>query len=180
MKLHLIIATVVILLGCMQPDAAWASTNSLASIRTIFATNATLATNDLEAVVKLANLCGMSEVAEVKTFHIGRMVYHAILVTGPEKVDGRKITFQTLEVQREGWSYKAKPAGRPFVNSVGQFWVEELQPLESHELTTFATAKGNVRVSFKTGISIDIADKIIFTLKISAFRVVNFLHFHPG
>jgi hypothetical protein len=45
--------------------------------------------------------------------------------------------------------------------AVGQFWVEGERPLEFHELTTFVTPKGIIRVSVKSGIDIETADKII-------------------
>jgi len=116
----------------------------------------------LEAVLELAKIVGMSEVAEVSTFYyIPGHFYRGILVTGPEKVDGRKITFQTLGVFREGWSSKAKPTGPGQASSIGQFWIESRKLADIHELTTFATAKGIIRVAVQDGIPIETADKII-------------------
>ena len=82
-------------------------------------------------------------------------------MTGVEHTNGRKVSFDTLEVFREGWAYKSKPADPAKARSIGQFWVEAQQPPTAHELTTFSTPRGMIRVELSSGIPIGVADRII-------------------
>jgi hypothetical protein len=160
MNSGLIIQFVAVLVACFNITAA--VTNNL-PVRTKFVTDAVLSPDELNIVVKFAKSRGMSNVAEVETFHYqpGNL-YRGIKVTSPEKVSGRKITYQTLEIFREGWNWKAKPTTPGQVISVGPFWVEGLASWpKDNELTTFVTAKGTIRVNVEAEIPIATADKII-------------------
>jgi hypothetical protein len=138
-----------------------ADTNIQVGVRTNFVADAVLKPEELAAVVGLAKSCGVSHVASVKSFHYLPSVSRGILVTSVEHTNGRKVTFDTLEVFREGWAYKSKPADPAKARSRGQFWVEPQQSPTVHELTTFSTPRGTIRVELSSGIPIGVADRII-------------------
>jgi len=136
-------------------------TNSLGGIRTSFIADAVLKPEELAAVVRLAKSCGMGPVATVETFHYLPLVSRGISVISVERTNGRKVTFDTVEVFREGWAYRSKPVAPAPVKSDGEFWVESLKALTVHELTTFITPTNTVRVNVSPGIPTAIADRIV-------------------
>jgi len=138
-----------------------ADTNSQGGIRTKFVADAVLKPEELAAVVDLAKSCGMGQVASIESFHYLPSIIHGILVTSIEHTNGRKVTFSTVEVFREGWAYKPKPADLAKGRSSGQFWVDAQQSPTIHELTMFSTPQGTIRVELSSGIRLDVADRII-------------------
>lgn len=158
MNSRLVIHFITILIACLNVTAS--VTNP--PVRTNFVADAILSADEMDLVVKFAKSRGFGEVAEVKTFHYLPTLYRGILVTSQEKAIGRKITYKTLEIFREEWSWKTKPKGAGQVTSMGKFWVEGLDgwPKEI-ELTTFATSKGIIRVRVEDEIPIASADEII-------------------
>ena len=151
--LAIIIATVIFGFFARGGDAA--TTNNLANIRRNFLPDATLFTDELDTVVTLAKSCGIETVAEVRTFHYLPGSFRGIQVISAEKVDGRKVRYQTLEIFRAGWSVKTKPTGPLQIISIGEFWVESLGLPQQHELTIFTTTNGTIRVEVEAGIPLD-------------------------
>jgi hypothetical protein len=138
-----------------------ADANSQGGIRTNFVADAVLRPDELAAVVGLAKSCGVGQVASVESFHYLPSTSRGILVTSIERTNGRKVTFDTVVVFREGWAYKSKPADPAKGRSSGQFWVDPQQSPTAHELTTFSTPRGTIRVELSSGVPIDVADRII-------------------
>jgi hypothetical protein len=162
MKLQWVFSFALALLLILNGHPASGATNNLASVHTNLVADTSLSTNELADLVKFANACGMNAVAEVKTFnHRPGARYHGILLTGPEKIDGRTVSFQTMNVHRDGWDFKARPTNRLYVMSAGEFWTVGPNYVKDNKLTTFTTAKGTIRVAVSDGISMDAADKII-------------------
>lgn len=159
-SLFFLALTVALFSGAIQKLAA-GPTNSLAGVTTSFVEDGVLTADEVAAVVNLAELGGVSQVAKVTTLHYRPSRVRGIRVIGAEKVDGRKVIFQTLEVYREGWSYKAKPADPIRSKSIGQFWIESPSPPPVDILTRFETSKGEVRIYLDPGIPLPVADKII-------------------
>jgi hypothetical protein len=138
-----------------------ADTHSQVGIRTNFVADAVLKPEEVAAVVGLAKSCGVGRVASVESFHYLPSGGRGISVTSVERTNGRKVTFDTMEVFRDGWAYKSKAADPAKTRSSGQFWVEAQQSPTIHELTTFSTPQGMIRVELSSGIPIGVADRII-------------------
>ena len=156
--------------ACFAQQTKATLTNSGVSVHTSFIANARLDAAELSNVVKVANMCGIQQVAEVRTFYYLPTSSRGIEVTGADHVSGRNVTYQTLEIFREGWFYKAKPAGTLQAISVGPFWVDGLGFPTTHKATLFDTVNGSIRLQVGAGISTNDADTII-----SAFTSTNFL-----
>ena len=160
MKPMLAVICALIVLSSQRGMSA-AGTNDQPVIRTEFVADAVLNREELNAVVGLAKASGMDEIASVKTFHHLPSGGRGILVTSAERISGRKVSFNTLEVFREGWAYRPKPAVPARSKSSGKFWVDAQQRPTAHELTTFSTSKGTIRLQVSAGIPIDMAERIV-------------------
>ena len=166
-------AVVVALFACSLRGIAAGSTNNPSSVQMNFVADATLSADEVKAIVKLAESCGIGKVTEVKTFHHLPSSIRGILVTSDKKVDGRKVTFQTLEVFREGWARETKPTSPAQAKSVGAFWVPGMAWPQTHELMSFATAKGTILVNMDAEIPIDVADRIVRAFATGRIRYAN-------
>jgi|SRR5947209_4169149 len=150
----------ILLAVLSQLDMTAAGTNSLGGIRTNFVSDAILNPAELAAVVGLAKSCGMDQVARVETFHYLPSLSRGISVISVERTNGRKVTFDRVEVFREGWAY-SQPAGPVPVKSDGEFWVRPMKSVTVHTLTTFVTSNGTIRVNLSPRIPIGMADKVV-------------------
>ncbi len=150
----------VILSLCVRNGMS-ALTNSVASIRTNFIADAVLSADEIGTVSRLAKTCGIDQVVEIRTFHIAPTIVRGIEAIGADHVQGRTVTYETLEVFRDGWSVKSRPTGQLQAVSLGHFWAEGLGIPQTHERTLFTTAKGTIRVHLQPGLPLDMADKII-------------------
>lgn len=155
---HMPLLILVIL--CAPLIALAAGTNAASSVQTNFIQDAILSGGEVNDVIRLANLCGISNVAEVKTFHYIPSSSRGIKVISSEEASGRTVTFQSLIVLREDWSYKAKPAGSGKLFTVGKFRVEDPSP-QVHKLATFSSTNGIIRVALGERISLEEADKMV-------------------
>jgi hypothetical protein len=145
----------------LQKGTRAADTHSQGGISTNFVADAVLKPEEVAAVAGLAKSCGVGRVASVESFHYLPSGGRGISVTSVEHTNGRKVTFDTVEVFRDGWAYKSKPADPAKTRSSGQFWVEAQQSRTIHELTTFSTPQGMIRLELSSGIPIGLADRII-------------------
>jgi hypothetical protein len=134
-----------------------AGTNDLPPRQTDFGPDATLSVSEMDEVVRLAKLGGIDPVVEVK------MVRHlsgvTIEVRGAEKLEGRKATFETLRLYRQGWDRYAVPKGP--VKSIGEFWIEETARPEQHERTIVQVGDHILRIGLLNGIKPEGADKVM-------------------
>lgn len=154
MRLSLVIVGVILLLGQRLAPAA---TNESVPIETNFVSGVELSHRDLDAIVKLANLCGIDRVSGVSTErHLSGI---SILVRGDEKIDGRTVLFKTLLVHREGWPGGARPGGT--TKSVGEFWVGSPAQPNEDERTIVRIGNRTLHVGLLNGIKPAGADKVI-------------------
>jgi hypothetical protein len=143
--------------------ALWLPLNrSAAGIRTSFAAKADLSPKDLEQVVELSHKCGIKNVTEITTaYGIPGHYYRGITVRGDETVNGRKITYYTLEVMKENWSRDQKPApGQGFV-IVGPFWASSALQYEPRTEFILKPQSTDLRVQILGEVSLETADKIV-------------------
>jgi hypothetical protein len=168
MRAHLFIVCVTVFVGCLTPSCFATPTNTVASVKTNYVSNGILTADELDTVVKLANSCGIIQVAEVSTFHRLPSLDPSIEVIGADYINGRKVTYETLEVFKEGWAWRTKPTGTLSAVSIGQFWVEGIP--EHHELTIFNTGKGPIRVNVDGKIPIDVADRIVKAITVGTIH----------
>lgn len=126
-------------------------------VETNFATGAELSPRDLDAVVKLANLCGLDRVSGVSTErHLSRVT---ICVSGDEQIVGRRVLFKTLMVHREGWPGEGpKPDG---AKSVDEFWIGSPTKPIQEERTIVRVGNRTLRVGLLNGIKPEGADRVI-------------------
>ena len=91
----------LILVGAILTQGlAVAGPNEATPIQTNFVSGATLSGSELNTVVQLANVCGITNVTRVSTErHLSGV---SIMVNGDEKIDARKGRFKTLLVRRVG------------------------------------------------------------------------------
>ncbi len=155
---------------CFKQENKATPTNNVVSLHTDFTADARLDATELSNVVKLASMCGIEQVAEVRTFHYFPTSSRGIEVTSADQMSGRNITYKTSEIFREGWAYKSKQTGSMQAISVGPFWVEGLGIPTTHTAKLFNTVNGFIHVEVETGISTNVADMII-----NAFTSTNFL-----
>jgi len=141
----LLLAICATVLACGTAFVAASVTNS---IKTRFVFGATLSAADLDAVVKLANLCGIAKVTEVSTVrHLGNSTIHA---KGEDKIEGRKVTFENLEIHRDAWEWKKQPSN--VTKSVGEFWVEEPAKPDVEERTLVKAGERFLHVGLLNGV----------------------------
>ncbi len=151
------------LLALLSPKAiSAADANDQQIIRTNFVADAILKPDEMVSVIALAKSCGVSQVAGIETFHYLPSNTRGIRVISVERTNGRRVTFDTVEILRQGWTYKSKPEDPAKTRSNGEFWVaKDLRPTIHHELVTFSTPQGTIRVIVSPEITMNIADRII-------------------
>jgi hypothetical protein len=156
------------LVSCCAGEMATAFTG----IRTNFDPHAILSSRDMESVVKLANQCGVSRIAEVYTYNIHPSPHFGIGVKGVESIRGREVSFVTVLIDRETWMGRNKrPSDRP-LKSIGEFWVG-LGGVRTNKLTTFAVGNRTVRVQLGDGVAILIADRIVEAFAVGKVRYTD-------
>ncbi len=146
----------LLVVGIPQVLLGAALASATPSVVTNFTAGVVLTTAELENVVQLANLCGMTEVVEVRTFRFRPSGTPGIKVKSSEKMAGRMVSFETLLVERDGWAHD-KPGQRAKV--IGSFWSGG--DLVKHELTVFKVDKQTIRVSVAKKVDQVSADRII-------------------
>jgi hypothetical protein len=144
-----------------NPDPGKASiprdNNRLVPIETNFVRSLELSPQDLETVVKLANLCRIERVTKVSTeHHVGE---DSILVRGDEEVEGRKIKFKKLRLFRDGWLGGQRKGAA--VKSVGEFWIGSPARPEWDERTLVRVGERTFQVGLLDRIQPVWADKVI-------------------
>lgn len=116
---------------------------------------ATLSSNEQASVVKLANLCGIRNVTDVST--VGHLTGTTVEVSWDEEVEGRTVTFSSLQIHRDGWDRQVRPNT---ALSVGEFWAEPGKPAREQRALV-QVGQQRVRVGLLNGIKPEGADKIM-------------------
>jgi hypothetical protein len=135
--------------------------NDAAQLRTNFVADAVLSATDLDAVEKLAVQCGMKNVAEVRTFHYRPIGGRGIVAVSVEEVNGRVVTYKTLNIERDGWAFHTSASASQQIPRVDSFWVQPPVSLVSHKEVTFAVGTDTLRVAMLDEIPLATADKIV-------------------
>jgi hypothetical protein len=147
-----------------------------AQIRTNFVATGVLSSLEVSNVVRLAEECGISNVAEVSTVYQRPSTSWAICVKSQEIVTGRRIDYQTLQVFSDSGSgpWRQPSASQPPLR-VGQFWVPRTVhlPVVDHEALAFETGTGEIRVEILGDIPLEIADKIVNSFAAGRIRFAD-------
>jgi hypothetical protein len=159
MKAAAIISALLAMFGvfnCAGADPT-SRTNSSLQIKTIFVDDAKLTKEEVKDVLSVAQQCGVSEPAEIRTFHYLPGTRRGISVKSVERVKGVDITFDEIYLKKTDWGYsmpdeKAKKAG--------QFWAAPADKYTTH-LRAYDFRKEKIRVRIYDEAMSELADKII-------------------
>ena len=152
MNLPLILVGAILAQGLAVPVS-----NGATLIETNFVSGATLSGSELDAVVQLANVCGITNVTGVSTERHLSVV--SIVVRGDEKIEARRVRFKTLLARRVGWPGGKLPTTA--TRSVGEFWMESTTRPQEEERMIVRIGDREVRVGLLNGIKPGVADKIV-------------------
>ncbi len=145
--------------SCCDASGPNEGTNSLEilGVRTEFDPDYVLSTNEVGAVLKLASLCGVTNVAKIYTYNIHPSPAYGVGILGPEAIQGREIRGVDLFVNDERWT---KPRlGHEVSLSNGKFWVGAAD-IQTNIYTTFTFSGRSTRIMLFESISLATADKI--------------------
>jgi hypothetical protein len=153
MNRNSVIASVLFLVGC-------ASLRGEENVRTEFVSQCRLSSNEITSIVNLAHACGVSNVAKVRTYYLPPTTHCGIAVTGTEKIDGRRVSYMTVSVERQSWGDKLDRNPKFVLKAAGDFWVHS-GGLQTNNLTTFTVRGQDLRVRLDEGFPLDFAEKIL-------------------
>jgi hypothetical protein len=126
-------------------------------VKTIFVTDANLTAQDVKDVLSLAKQCGISQPAEIETFHYLPSTERGISVKSIDSIKGVDITFDTITIQNTAWRY-SEPGKNE--KRVGTFWATPSDKYTTH-LRVYDFRGEKIRINIGTGITTEMADKII-------------------
>lgn len=155
------ICTLLTILAVGMSCCFAAVTNAVIGVRTNFAPEAVLSSDELATVIDLAKQCGIPEVTEIYTFnnHLPSS-YFSIGAKSAEVTRGRRVTFVTVQIDREKWSSKEMRRSSDIFKSAGDFWVAR-GGVTTNILTTFSVSGRTARVRLSDAIPLATADKIV-------------------
>ena len=152
MNLSLIVAGAILAQGLVVT-----ASNGATPVQTNFVSGVTLSVSELNAVVVLASICGITDVTRVSTAR--HLSGDSIEVRGDEKIDARRVLFKTLLVRCVGW-----PGGKlppKAIRSIGEFWVEASTRPQEDERTIVRVDNRTFWVGLLNGIKPEGTDKVI-------------------
>jgi hypothetical protein len=148
---------IIYLLGsfsyCTAGQAQLSST-----IKTNFTSDALLAPEELNQVLALAKECGITNPAEVRTFHYLPAGGIGISVQSADRIEGRNTYFDTLTIRKSGWTEKPTRIAK----SVGEFW-QQGEKSTTH-LRSYPFKGDTIRLSIGEGIDLAFADQVMSLL----------------
>lgn len=153
-----ILAILTIGFGCATSGDRYApEIGQVSGIKTIFIPQAKLSLTEVEQVVALAKECGIQDVAEIETGYGLPTFIRSIIVRGKERVEGRDISMDTIDLERVGWCDR-KPGAQ--AKRCGAFWTEQLKKYTKlmHE---YEFAGSVCRITINQGVDPSLADKVI-------------------
>jgi hypothetical protein len=150
-----------------------AETNRFPGVRTKFASEARLSASELTTVIELAKRCGLPDATEVSTYNnYHPSPFFSIAVKGREVARGRRVTFITLQMDREKWTSKELRRSSHVVKSIGEFWVAR-GGLTTNVLTTFAIAGTTIRLRVADAIPLPTAERIVQAFATGSVRYAD-------
>lgn len=148
-------------------------TNLFPGVTTEFAPEARLSASELATVIELAKRCGVPDAAEVSTYNnYHPSPFFSIAVKSREVARGRKVTFVTLQIDREKWSSRELRQSSRVVKSIGEFWVAR-GGLTTNVLTTFAASGRTIRLRVADGIPLPTAERIVQAFAAGSVRYAD-------
>jgi hypothetical protein len=149
--------TVATAFGCFaSPTNEIKSAAPPTSIKTNFVKGGELSQGEISQVLALAEQVGIKDAAEVYTYYCLPTVEKGITVKSKERADGRNISYDTIEVFRQGWQENS----RPKVKRLGDFWINDLKKTTTLE-RKYELNKKTIRIRIGQGVDFAVADKII-------------------
>ena len=137
------------------------ATNTVIGVRTNFAPQAVLSSSELASVINLAKQCDVPDVAEVYTFNnYHPSSFFSIGAKSAEITRGRKVSFVTVQIDREKWTSKELRLSSHIFKSVGDFWVAR-GGVTTNVLTIFKVPGGTARVRLSDAVLLPTADRIV-------------------
>ena len=132
------------------------STNVVTQVKTNFEADAVLSPQEVKEVISLAQQCGISRPAEIRTFHYIPGGGRGVAVKSVERVKGSDITFDNIAIGKLGWTdFEA-----PKKNRLGKFWANPSEKYTTHlRVCDFRGEK--IRVNLDTGVTAELCDKVI-------------------
>lgn len=168
MRLSIAVLLFVLALGQISRGAPLSSN---AVPVTHFDEHAKLTPEQVRTVIKLAQQCGMIKVAEVGTYNIHPGPDFCILVKSPEKVQSRKISYETLSIDYSAWR-SGGWISEPGAKHIGEFSVDRTT-LYKAAYTVFEVDQKSVRVKLGKELPLALADKIVAALNKRKIRFAN-------
>jgi hypothetical protein len=130
---------------------------NLPQVKTIFEEDAKLTEQEVKDVLSLARQCGINQPTEVRTVHILPSGGKDVLVKSVELFKGADITFDEISITKSGWTH-SEPGKE--AKQIGNFWAEPSDKSTTH-LRVYDFRGEKIRVGIGTGITTELADKII-------------------
>jgi hypothetical protein len=140
------------------------------NIKTNFVAGVNLLPSELKLVVALAKQCGITNVAEVNTFHYQPGGGKGISVKSAERLEGRNTSYDSIEVHRIGWNSDVPTADE--VRRDGNFWCEPKWKYTTL-LRNYVFKKQTVKVEIGQGVDVPLADKIVALFEEKRVRIDN-------
>jgi hypothetical protein len=124
----------------------------------------------VQEVIQLARKCGISNVASINTHNIHPSSHYGIGVDGVERVEGRKIRRDSLQVIHPSWMGTNWHPKSQHIN-VGKFWAEP--KLTTWEHTTFEVGIQTLRIRLNDDLPVETADELLAAIAAGKIRFAD-------
>jgi hypothetical protein len=171
-RLHLgpspfaILALIAALL--LQPIGFCQYVGPLSAIATDFTRGSKLSDNEVRAVVKLAQKAGIKNISKIYSYYMLPTSVVGIGVNGAETIDGRKVSFASVDIDTEGVLEELSRNFTNVLHSEGTFWVRA-HGVRTNTLTLFEMKGETIRIELGQRVPLSQADKIVAALSAGKF-----------
>ncbi|HEV2693524.1 MAG TPA: hypothetical protein VG347_11560 [Verrucomicrobiae bacterium] len=145
------------------PTGTAAPKTAMPAVKTDFAPGDQLNPQEIKQVLALAKQYGITNAGRISTIYSlpgGRK--EGVSVQSTERVDGRNVRYETLHINKDGWSYFTRPTS---AKHIGNFWIDADQKSWPTLLRSYRwTDQQPFQVSIGEGVAISIADKLVSLL----------------
>jgi hypothetical protein len=171
MKLKFLTLFVMALVAASMVCVSAQSTNTASppEVKTTFDPHAQLTPEEVRDVVQLAQKCGISDVASIRTDNIIPSSRFTIVVNGREEVTGRNIRYESLRVDQPSWMGANWQPGPQAIN-VGKFWAGGHLVIN---LTTFQVTNLTLRIRLGQSVSLETADAMLAAIGAGKIRFAD-------
>lgn len=171
MKLKFLTCFLMALVAAPKVCVSAQSTNTASppEVKTTFDPHAQLTPEEVRDVVQLAQKCGISNVASIRTSNVIPSSRYTIEVNGREEVTGRKVRYDNLRVDQPSWMGANWHPGPQAIN-VGKFWAG---PHLTMDLTIFQVTNLTLRVRLTGSLSLETADAMLAAIGAGKIRFAD-------